>query len=94
MRKEKRLGKSPRALIVKLFNDIGNISDRAERERVAKLYSAVGGETPTFQMTAERLFSFFKQGTTILVDTVVGHPENVDLGFPAKLTEELIAGKT
>lgn len=86
--------KEPRALIARLFDNIGNIRDRANRERVAELYGKVGGETPTFQITAERLISFLGQGTAILVDIVVNHPLNVDLGPPAKLSEELIVGKS
>jgi len=86
--------KEPRALIARLFDNIGNIPDRVGRERVAELYGKVGGETPTFQTTAERLFTFLREGTAKLVEVVGSHPLNVDLGFPAKFSDELIVGKS
>jgi hypothetical protein len=42
----------PRALIERIFNNIGNIQGRNDREKVASIYGKVGGSTPTFQVIA------------------------------------------
>jgi len=61
----------PRALIERIFDNIGQIEDRGDREKVYKLFGKAGGSTPSFQIVAERLFKFISSATEQL-DVIVG----------------------
>lgn len=89
MQKRKR---RPRALIEFLFEGIGQQENRTDRERIAELYGKVGGQTPSFQTIAERLFDFVKRSTSTLIEIAVANPEKIDLGPPVTLNEDLLAG--
>lgn len=74
----------PRALIEKIFNNIGNIQDRDDREKVASIYGKVGGSTPTFQIIAMRIFDFIDSGTGLLINIAKENLKSINLGNPFK----------
>lgn len=72
----------PRALIERIFNNIGNIPDKQDREKVASIYGQVGGSTPTFQIIATKLFEFVDLGTELLNTIAGANLQNINLGKP------------
>lgn len=72
----------PRALLERVFNNIGKIPNKEDRQRVAKLFGKVGGTTPTFQVLAKNLFDFIDEGTVILNEIAKHNLDNIELGKP------------
>lgn len=76
--------KNPRRVIEILFNNIGNIEQKNNREKIASIFSKVGGSTPTFQTIANNLFEFILLGTNLLCNIAEKNLTNIDLGNPFK----------
>lgn len=72
----------PRALIERIFNNIGNINDKKDREKVASIYGQVGGSTPTFHVIASRLFEFVAISTELLNNIAKKNLQNINLWNP------------
>jgi hypothetical protein len=70
----------PKVLLESLFNSIGSIERKADRERIAAIFGKIGGSTPTFQVVAENLFSFVRLATEKLCDIAAGNLTSIDLG--------------
>jgi hypothetical protein len=76
----------PRALIERIFGNIGNVPKREDRERIAEVFAVVGGSTPSFQAIAEKLFRFLSEGTAILTHIAESRLSEIDLGAPFAIT--------
>lgn len=72
----------PRALIERIFNNIGNITDKQDREKVAAIYGQVGGSTPTFQIVATRLFELAELEAELLNNIAKTNLHVINLGKP------------
>lgn len=72
----------PRALIERIFNNIGNISDKQDREKIASIYGQVGGSTPTFQIIATKLFELVELATELLDNIAKANLQTINLGKP------------
>jgi hypothetical protein len=72
-----------------IFNNIGNVTDRDDRAKVARLFASKGGTTPSYHVMASRLFELMISGTSVLCDEVVRNPNRVELGSPALTTEDM-----
>lgn len=70
----------PRALIERIFNNIGNIENKDDREKVARLFGKVGGSTPSFQIIAENLFRFMCSATKQLNDIAGTNLKTINIG--------------
>lgn len=81
--------KNPRRLIEVLFDDIGNIEKKGDREKVASIFARVGGSTPTFQALAKYLFQFIADGTIILCEIAENNLKKINLGSPHMTSEEM-----
>lgn len=79
----------PRALIERIFNNIGNIGDRQDREKVASIFGQVGGSTPTFQIIATKLFELVELETELLDNIAKANLQTINLGQPHR-TSSLI----
>ena len=79
----------PGALIEKIFDNIGNIEDKEDREKVARIYGQKGGSTPTFQIIARNLFNFVAKGTNMLCNIAKENLSNIDLGKPFMTSKEM-----
>ena len=79
----------PGALIERIFNNIGNIPSREDREKVAEVFGEKGGSTPTFQIVAERLLHFVASGTNHLCDIASANLQDIDLGRPHRTSREM-----
>ena len=77
----------PGALLERLFNNVGNIQDRRDREKVAELFGKKGGSTPTFQVLARNLFEYVSQGTELLIEVAKQNLAAVELGEPFKANQ-------
>ena len=71
-------------LIEVLFQDIGNIDKKSDREKIAELFGKKGGSTPTFQIVAKNLLEFVHGSTSLLNTIAKNNLANVDLGMPNK----------
>jgi len=80
----------PAALIEKIFNNIGNVENKNDREKIASIYGQKGGTTPTFQVIAKRLFHFISESTNLLCDIVQNNLKNINLGNPYKTSNEML----
>lgn len=79
----------PRALIERIFNNIGNINDKQDREKVASIFGQVGGSTPTFQIIATKLFELVESETELLDNIARANLQTINLGQPHR-TSSLI----
>lgn len=79
----------PGRIIEVLFEDIGNINKKEDREKIAELFGKKGGSTPTFQVIASNLLEFIHEGTIILNDIAKNNLSSVDLGKPSKTSDEM-----
>lgn len=79
----------PGALIERIFDNIGNLDKKENRERVARIYGQKGGSTPTFQVLAKNLFYFTAEGTRTLCEIAKKNLQNIDLGRPHMTSEEM-----
>ena len=70
----------PRALIERIFNNIGNIENKEDRKKVATLFGKVGGSTPSFQIIAENLFRFICSATKQLNDIAKTNFKTINIG--------------
>lgn len=77
------------ALIERIFDNIGNIDKKEDREKVASIFAQKGGSTPTFQVLAKNLFYFIAEGTDILCEVAKNNLKNIDLGRPHMTSEEM-----
>lgn len=59
--------KQPLFIIEPLFKNICDIQNREDREKVARIFGKVGGSTPSFQIVAEKIFTFIILGTELLI---------------------------
>lgn len=74
---------NPRALIERLFNYIGEIEKKEDRDKVAELFTrVVGGSTPTFQVMGTNLLQFIETGTGILFEIAKSNVAKINLGRP------------
>ena len=71
-----------KALLERIFNNIGNIESKADREKVASIFGEVGGSTPSFQIIAQRLFEFIAFGTELLNNIIKDNLNKIDIGSP------------
>lgn len=79
----------PGALIERVFNNIGNVKRKDDRERIANLFGQKGGSTPSFQIIAKRLFHFVAESTELLCDIAKNNLKNIDLGRPHMTSKEM-----
>lgn len=75
---------SPRALLEVLFNHIGDVADRDQRERIGYLFGQVGGSLPTFQDLAENLLLLIRDGARSMKELADQLRDQIDLGLPAR----------
>jgi len=71
---------SPKSLIEYIFNHIGEVSKKEDREKVSGLYKKIGGLTPTFQIIGKNLLQFVDAGTQILFEIAKSNIDRNDLG--------------
>lgn len=76
----------PGALIERIFDNIGNIPDRRDREKVAGLFGEKGGSTPSFQVIGKNLFEFVMDVTGMLDEVARHNLAEIDLGRPPRAT--------
>lgn len=79
----------PGALIERIFDNIGNIPNRDDREKVANIYSQKGGMTASFQVLAKNLFNFIFLSTNILNAVASENLQTIDIGRPFMTSEEM-----
>lgn len=79
----------PGRIIEVLFDDIGNIRDKKDREKIAELFGKKGGSTPTFQVVAKEMLEFFSGATNMLNDIAENNLSSINLGKPAKTSEQM-----
>ncbi len=79
----------PGRIIEVLFDDIGHIAKREDREKIAELFGKKGGSTPTFQIVAKNLLEFFSEATEILNNIAKDNLLRIDLGRPNKTSDEM-----
>jgi hypothetical protein len=70
----------PRALLERLFSNIGNIESKEDRKNISRLYNKIGGMTPSFQVIAEKLLCFVIRATAKLCDIAKENIEGINLG--------------
>lgn len=70
----------PKALLERLFFNIGNIESREDRKKVSWLYNKIGGMTPSFQAIAERLLCFINRATAKLCEIAKENVKEINLG--------------
>lgn len=78
--------RSPGALIEGIFNNIGNVSSREDRERIARVFAKKGGSTPSYEILGKRLLDFVAAGSGHLAQCVESNLACVDLGKPHSTT--------
>jgi len=78
----------PRALIERIFNNIGNIENKDDRKKVARLFGKVGGSTPSFQIIAENLFRFICSATKQLNDSAKVNLKTINIGRSKESSKE------
>ncbi len=78
----------PRALIERIFNGIGDIEKKVDRKNVARLFSKVGGSTPSFQIVAENLLQFLCSALEQLNNIAKTDLGSVNIGRSRECTEE------
>ncbi len=71
-----------------VFSNIENVDRAADREHIASLLGKKGGSTPTFQVLAERLGLFVRDGARVLHRLASANLGNIDLGRPFMDNEE------
>lgn len=76
--------KSAKGLLSYLFENIGDIEDKNDREAVMRVIRQCGVETSSFQVVAHGLLTFLVEATAIVIEWVRTHPEQVNLGLPAR----------
>lgn len=81
-------------LLGMLFDNIGNIEKRVDREKVASLYGKKGGLTPSYEVLAKNLFNFIFRATEILNHIVLDNLQNIDIGKPFATSEEMWIKRT
>lgn len=59
---------NPRTCLEAMFDTIGEFPSPEARREIEKVYGKVGGQTPTFQVVAGRIYRFIQEGTEILVE--------------------------
>ena len=79
----------PGRIIEVLFDIIGHIDKKEDREKIAELFGKKGGATPTFQIVAKNLLEFFWEATDMLNDIAAKNLSTIDLGRPNKTSEEM-----
>lgn len=79
----------PGALIEQLFDNVANIENKVDREKVAELFGKKGGATPSFKVIGRNLVELAAQGTAILNDIARENLERIDLGKPFMTSEEM-----
>ncbi len=79
----------PGRIIEVLFEDIGNIKSRDDREKIAELYGKKGGSTPSFQIIAGALLVFIEKATNELIAIAKNNLSSIDLGKPNKTSQEM-----
>lgn len=79
----------PGALLERIFDNIGNIKNKGDREKVAELYGEKGGSTPSFQIVAKNLLHFVAEGTTLLCSIAKDNLSNINLGKPFMSSKEM-----
>lgn len=76
-------------MIERIFNNIGNIGDKQDREKVASIFGQVGGSTPTFQIIATKLFELVELETELIDNIAKANLQTINLGQPHR-TSSLI----
>lgn len=71
-----------RALLQRLFSEIGGIPRREDRELVADLARKMGLTTPTFQILGTSLLTFVASATSILRAAIAQGSSRINLGPP------------
>ncbi len=79
----------PDTLLATLFDHIGKIRDREDRNTVSGLFFKKGGASPSFQVVGNELLGFIKQGSEILIDLVKPDEHKINLGPPFKKSAEV-----
>lgn len=79
----------PGALIERIFDNIGNIERKEDREKVARIFAQKGGSTPTFQVLAKNLLFFITESMAILYDLAKSNLNNINLGRPHMTSKEM-----
>jgi hypothetical protein len=71
---------NPRALLEILIENIGDIADAGERERVRQLAYTYGFSTPTFQKIASTILDFATHSADLVDAYIAANPGNIVLG--------------
>ena len=81
--------RSPGALIERIFNNIGSVSRREDRERIARVFAKKGGSTPSYEILGKRLLDFVAEGSNRLAECAEVDLARVDLGKPHSTSREM-----
>jgi len=79
----------PGALIERIFDNIGNIEKKEDREKVAKIFAQKGGSTPTFQILAKNLLFFVAESMAMLCELAKNNLNTINLGSPHMTSKEM-----
>ena len=71
---------APRALLEGLFEHIGEVQRKADRERIAALVGQAGISTPDFTVLGRALLQFIAEATPVVLAGATKYPERVNLG--------------
>lgn len=78
------------ALLERIVDNIGEVSQQADRDKVAELVGKAGITSPSFEVVVHRLARFAEQATSLLLPAALAHPANIQLGPPRKGGSDLI----
>jgi len=76
-------------IIEVLFEEIGSVTSKIDREKIAELFGKKGGSTPTFQIVAKNLLQFFSESLESLIKIAESNLVNIDLGKPSKTSDDM-----
>ncbi len=78
--------KNSHTLLETMFNNIGKYEHKGDREKIATLFSKVGGSTPTFQIVLEKLIRLVSESTLTLIKLAKENIDSINLGEPYRLS--------
>ena len=75
---------SPRALLDRLLQNLGNVESKKDRNTILELVSLYGTTTPTFQLIGEKLLSLVNESSKSAVKYNSNNTSIINLGNPKK----------
>lgn len=73
-----------RRMLEVTFNQIDDIENYSDREKVWNIWRKVGGSTPSYEVVARRLLSFLSTSIPTIKEIMSSNPDKVNLGKSAK----------